>query len=325
MKMVLRVLILSCLCSWAFAREVYYLQRSPIALMMGDAFTSIADDEYTLFYNPAALGRNRGVTLSIINPDITVTNALTELDRFKDFPSSDAAAISDRLMGFPIHLHLGYTPGLKMDQIGLNYFANNSTNIMLRNAIHPSLDIDYRYDRGIIAGFAISQKNPGKTKGYSRTLSGASNHSLGFAVKRVSRDSLDQSYDLFGTKLLNLIASSDVKDVSGVKKSLGFGSSSAWGADVGWLSTLASTGKEFNFGLSVQNIGGLRFTGEKGENLVPDDSMSVNFIILFQLIFIPLLLRFLLTVNSILEWNLDFRLFQHYGAGTVVMLAMELC
>ena len=30
---------------------------------MGDAFTAVADDEMTLFYNPAALGRHRGVSI----------------------------------------------------------------------------------------------------------------------------------------------------------------------------------------------------------------------------------------------------------------------
>lgn len=56
------VLLFLCLVSMLHAQEVNYLARSPRALLMGDAYTAIADDEFTLFYNPAALGRNKGVS-----------------------------------------------------------------------------------------------------------------------------------------------------------------------------------------------------------------------------------------------------------------------
>ena len=46
-----------------FAREVYYTLRSPKALLMGDAYTTLAEDDYTLFYNPAILARHSGFSL----------------------------------------------------------------------------------------------------------------------------------------------------------------------------------------------------------------------------------------------------------------------
>ena len=73
--------------SFARAREFRYLQRSPKALLMGDAYTAIADDEYTLFYNPAAMGRHKGLSVYFVNPEVAVTNAIDELDRFENFPS----------------------------------------------------------------------------------------------------------------------------------------------------------------------------------------------------------------------------------------------
>ena len=51
------ILLLFIICSNLLASEVRYMARSPKGMLMGDAFTAIADDEYTLFYNPAALGR----------------------------------------------------------------------------------------------------------------------------------------------------------------------------------------------------------------------------------------------------------------------------
>ena len=70
------------------AREMNYLARSPRALLMGDAYTAIADDEFTLFYNPAALARNKGVSFTLLDPQMGFTDALSELDRFQNFPSS---------------------------------------------------------------------------------------------------------------------------------------------------------------------------------------------------------------------------------------------
>src|SRR5690606_968026 len=130
--------------------------RSPRGLLIGDAYTSLAEDEYTLFYNPALLGRHSGLSFTPINPDISATNALDEMDRFKNFPKNDAVAISDRIMGFPIHLHGGVAPGLKMASVGLSLLASSTTNVILRNKTHPTLDVDYRLDRGFIMGFAYS-------------------------------------------------------------------------------------------------------------------------------------------------------------------------
>jgi len=92
----------------AMAMEMSYLGRSPRALLMGDAYTAIADDEYTLFYNPAALGKNRGVSFTLIDPTLGITDALSEMDRFKNFPSGSGAApqIASRIMDFPIYLQV---------------------------------------------------------------------------------------------------------------------------------------------------------------------------------------------------------------------------
>ncbi|MBF0299598.1 MAG: hypothetical protein HQK51_12810, partial [Oligoflexia bacterium] len=174
---------------------------------MGDAYTAIADDEYTLFYNPAALGRNNGVSIFFINPDASVTNAIDEQDRFKNFPQNDPAAISDRLIGLPLHLHAGATPGVKVRNVGMNLFASVNTNIELRNAVHPSLDIDYHYDRGFILGYAFTFGS-GKVKGSKRKKSTTAGHktSVGFAVKNMNRQGANDNYDLFGLRLLNLIS-----------------------------------------------------------------------------------------------------------------------
>ena len=68
----------------SLAEEVITMARSPRALLMGDAYTAIADDDFTLFYNPAILARHSGFSFYPINPSFTVSNILNEPERFND-------------------------------------------------------------------------------------------------------------------------------------------------------------------------------------------------------------------------------------------------
>lgn len=94
--------------------EFSYLGRSPEVLFMGDAYTAVADDENTLFYNLAAMGRHNGVTIAPINPTIGVTDVLDKnlslsefeiglSDTFENFPK-EPEDIADRILGLPLYL-----------------------------------------------------------------------------------------------------------------------------------------------------------------------------------------------------------------------------
>ena len=98
--MIRKIILITFFLTSVSAKEIVWLGRSAKALLMGDAWTALAnDDEMTLFYNPASLGANSSVGFNLINPKLGATNALDELDRFEDFPSGDAGAISERLLG----------------------------------------------------------------------------------------------------------------------------------------------------------------------------------------------------------------------------------
>lgn len=262
---------------WA-SGETHYLARSPQALLMGDAFTARADDEYTLFYNPAGLGRsNRGVSLTPINPDFGITNALDEMDRFKDFPSNDTAAIADRLMGFPVYLHAAAMPNVKMGGFGLSLFANSTTSVVLRNAIHPLLDVDYRYDRGFTMGYAYSWGSAGKKKKKKdKSTSSGTRTSIGFSVKHVRRNALSRQFDLFGTSVLNTVSNPKNDSVSKMLSGLGYSEGSAWGGDLGIEHSITQGGSELSFGLSAMDIGDLQFKRISGTGVIPRQPMTIN-------------------------------------------------
>lgn len=259
----------------SYAQEVRYLLRSPKALLMGDAYTSLADDDYTLFYNPAALARSSAFEIRLLNPTIGISNLLDDMDRFDNFPA-DAVGINDRIQGIPIHTQVGVAPGLKMGGfLGFNFIANNSTTMMLKNAVHPELDIDYRYDRGFVVGGAYTIGMPPALRGKGADKGFGSTTSFGFSLKYITREGIDNSFDLFGTKLLSDIASG-VGDIDTLKESLGYSKGSSTGFDLGFLHSIQSGGTELNFAASILDIGGMSFEKESGTANIPDQDMMVN-------------------------------------------------
>lgn len=255
-------------------QEVRYLNRSPEALLMGDAFTSLANDTYTLFYNPAGLANSRAVELNLLNPSFGVTNALDELDRFEDFPSNDVAAINERLQGLPVYAQTGISPGIKMGGFfGINFLANSTTSMILKNQTHPEVDIDYRYDRGFVMGGAYTF---GRAPAM-RMEGGASGSftTVGFGFKYLQREGVDNTFDLFGTKLLSDIANG-IGDADAIKEAFGFSEGSAYGYDFGVLHSEVRGQSKFNMGFSVLDIGETRFDIEQGTAPIPDQEMMVN-------------------------------------------------
>ena len=261
----------------SYAKEVHYLVRSPRALLMGDAYTAVANDEYTLFYNPALFGYHSGVSGNILNFDFGVTNVLDkkDLNRFDDFPKDDAAAMADRILDFPIHMHLGVTPSFKMEAFSFSLLANWTSNYILRNRVSPTLDIDFFYDRGFVAGYAYKFGRGGKkTKKGGRTT--GLNGSLGVALKHIKREALQGSFPLFGTSILNAIASRDDAGISKIRNELGYGKGDGWGADAGFQLQYAGSFYDIMSGLSVMDIGHTNFKKEYGIRNVPRQEMMVN-------------------------------------------------
>lgn len=271
-------LILINLFSALHAQEVNYLARSPRALLMGDAFTAIADDEFTLFYNPAALGRNKGVSFTLLDPNFGLTDALSESDRFQNFPSS-APLIANRIMDFPIYVQAGAFPTLKMGQFGFTLFANNKYSLVLRNATNPELDINYKYDRGFILGFAHnigSGAFSSRVKKSSKTSTSAGNRlSLGMAIKHINRQGLEGQFDLFGTTLLNKINSGST-DISALKDALGYSKGAAWGYDLGAEYTVSSGRSAFTSAISILDAFDTQYAKTEGTAKVPKQEMMVN-------------------------------------------------
>ena len=250
--------------------RVHYLRRSPQALLMGDAFTTVADDEYTLFYNPAALGRHYGMGFAPFNLGLGATNLIKDKNRFENLPTGNASDLADNLLGKPLYLAGNISSELKFHHYGFHAFASIANHMGLENAIYPNMNLNYRYDRGFILGGALVL---GDEISKSKRGNGF-NTSLGLGIKNIKREGLDGRFDLFGSELLQIIDNAD--NYREIRRDLGYSSGSGWGFDLGVESNLLVDGTLINVGLALLDVGDTRFKRKSGIAAIPKQNMMMS-------------------------------------------------
>ena len=221
--------------------ELRTFGRSPKGLLMGNAYTALADDAYTLFYNPALLARHTGFTFTPLNPTISATNALREPERFTDVGTTPGD-FAEAAMNFPIHIGANASPGFKMGKFGLSAIVDYNSNLYLQNQIVPMLEVDYRYDKGFVAGFAWP------FWGSFDQETGGNHLAMGGSIKYIQREGLEGSYNLTSTTLLDAISGGETGDVI---SALGKVSGQAWGVDLGFDWASSSGPSTFFLSLSL--------------------------------------------------------------------------
>lgn len=198
--------------AWAF--DYPYTMRSPQGLLMGDAFTAVNDDDFTLFYNPASLARHkRDFTMYPFNPQFNGSNVLNDMDRFENFPDEPVGA-ADVLMDYPAHASAGIAPGFKLFNVGVSFLASESYDVLLRNKSHPMMDLDLRSDKGVMLGVGI----PLGPSRISRKSSFGSQTSLGITAKYLERTGVRDTIALTGPVVLESLGQDELEKVL---KSLG--------------------------------------------------------------------------------------------------------
>lgn len=266
--LIISIVILS---SRAFAFDNPYFMRSPTGMLMGDAFTAVNDDEFTLFYNPASLGRHkRDFTFNPINPQLNGTNVLNDLDRFEDFPD-EPVGVSEVLMDYPAHASVGIAPGFKLFNVGVTFLLNESYDVLLRNRAHPMLDLDLRSDRGILVGVGIPL---GPSRLNSKSMSG-SQTSLGLGVKYIERTGVRDTLALAGPTVLDSL---DQDELEKLIKTLGKVKGIGYGFDAGIEHVARSGNSQFVIGLAALDITTTNFSEESNEHKlqVADNRDQIN-------------------------------------------------
>jgi hypothetical protein len=243
----------------ALSEEGRYLGRSPHGLLMGDAYTAIADDEYTLYYNPAILARHKGFSFWPINPSATVTNILKDPDQFSD-TGTTTSDFAEQLSGTPVHIGLNATPGFKMGRFGMTAIVNSQSNFKLMNDYTPMLDIDHRFDKGFIAGYAMP-------------LNG--DLAVGMSLKYLQRESIYGTYNLIGQTMMDAIAAGEPEKIL---EGLGQTKGSGWGIDLGFDYVVAAGPNMFTMGLAILDLYTVLHTDSNDlDREVQAQPMQVNF------------------------------------------------
>jgi hypothetical protein len=243
------IFFIICLSFSASAYDYPYIMRSPKALLMGDAFTAVNDDEYTLFYNPASLGRHKNdFTLYPLSGHLSGTNILSDLNRFQNFPDTPSGA-ADVLMDYPVHASAGIAPGFKLFNFGFTLISNQSFDAVLRNKAHPMLDLDVRNDKGIAFGFGIPL---GSSRLSKKSMSGSQTN-LGVSTKYIERTGVRDTLALSGPTVVDSLGQSDLNKIL---NSLGNVKGTGWGFDAGLEHISRQGNSQYVIGLSALDITG---------------------------------------------------------------------
>jgi hypothetical protein len=248
-----------------------YTVRSPRGLLMGDAFTAVNDDEYTLFYNPASMARHKSdFSIYPINPQFNGSNMLNDMDRFDDFPDEPSGA-SKVLMDYPVHASASIAPGFKFFNVGVSFIATQSYDLLLRNRAHPMLDVDIHSDKGVQVGVGI----PLGTSRINRKSQSGSQTSLGIGAKYLERTGVRDTLALTGPIIVDAIDQDKVEDIV---KELGRVKGIGYGFDAGIEHVRRSGNSQFVIGLSALDITGTDFkeSDSKKKLEVSDIRQQVN-------------------------------------------------
>ncbi len=231
---------------------------------MGDAFTAVSDDSFTLFYNPAALGRTESdFHFNPLNVNVSGTNILSDLDKFKDFPS-EPVDVADVIMDYPVHAGVGTAPGLKLFNVGVSFIVNDSYDLLLRNKTHPMMELDLRSDRGVILGASF----PLGTQRISKKSKSGNQTSLGVGAKYIERTGVNDSLALAGPTVISALGQDEVSEIV---KGLGQVKGKAWGFDAGLEHVSRSGPMQLVLGLTALDITGTDFKVDEN-----DDDLKVS-------------------------------------------------
>lgn len=233
----------------AHAKEAPTTNSSVRALGMGDAFTALADDESSLFYNPAGLARVRGLNWKVFGVG-AAASGLTAYKKIQDLNTSSGgsgfAAQVNSLMGEHVFAGAGGESIFTMPMIGFGVYNHGGATIRVNNPVYPQLHTRVVNDFGYVLGLGVP----------------AGFFHFGMALKYIKRTGTDQT---FGPAF---IADLDPNSITGQLTPWGVG----YGADLG--TSFVIPAPFFNAAISAvwKNIGKIEFRSANNSPIPDEDN-----------------------------------------------------
>lgn len=158
-------------------------------LGMGGAFTAVANDHNSIFYNAAGLAQAKSFGLGILDPYISVSeNSLDLIDDFGDADTDDTEEVNDLLRKYVgennnIKVAADFYTGFKVKDYGVMIaaIAQSDTDVSIHNPVWPEARIRSTADYGAIIGAGTE-------------IPAVKGLKVGAALKLIQRESLDKVY-----------------------------------------------------------------------------------------------------------------------------------
>jgi hypothetical protein len=141
----------------AFAKESSTLNSSVRALGMGDAFTAVASDDSSLFYNPAGLARVSGLNLKVFDLGAGASGAAA-YKKITGLQGAGGAGFANQvtsLYGEHVWTGVGAETIFTMPMFGIGVYDHAGATIRVNNPVYPQLHTRFVNDYGYIAGMGI--------------------------------------------------------------------------------------------------------------------------------------------------------------------------
>jgi len=154
---VISLLMMFALTAGRLSAETSTLNSNVRALGMGDAYTALADDSSSLFYNPAGLARVRGINLKLFSLRVGASG-LEAYSKIKDLNSDDENAYADalrELYGEHVWSGAGGSAAFTVPMIGFAIYNHADALIRIDNPVYPEIYTSVINDYGYVLGFGI--------------------------------------------------------------------------------------------------------------------------------------------------------------------------
>jgi hypothetical protein len=141
----------------AFAWETSTLNSSVRALGMGDAYTALADDESSFFYNPAGLARVRGLNLRIFDVDAGVSG-VSAYNKIRDIQGGSGSTLADSISGLygeHVWTGVGGDSFFTMPMFGFGVYDHAGALMQVNNPVYPQMHTKVINDYGYVMGVGV--------------------------------------------------------------------------------------------------------------------------------------------------------------------------
>jgi hypothetical protein len=140
----------------AYAGEIYEFYNGVRSLGMGGAYVTTANDETAMYTNPAGLGKLRDVFITIADPEMGLTDNITDFVPFGDITDLASAqglvAIMADQPGEHLHFHAQLSPSLVLPNFGIGLLAKWETNFSTDDPA-TTITMNYRNDYALTMAY----------------------------------------------------------------------------------------------------------------------------------------------------------------------------